>query len=376
MRLYHLLAIPGIWLAMLLCGGSAHAAGTCPQCPSGCVPEISVIQQIPSLSSDIIRICPEGCVPVETVKTYKMPPPCLTVADKTAEEPPKPVFRRRPSAALLLPPGNQPLPPDPKDSGPPQITPVSVHDISRGQILLGPVVMEKVPRQLSLAAHGLQVVEMQYSPNRYFQMGLAMMLPILGVGGMATLRLNRNLSEHDGIGIGIFGGGLQPVGSLVTKCGWWFAGLHTGVSFATSDGLILNIGLIVAMVGRDGDEDGFRYDRPDAGIVPVPYLGLLVPVTSRWSFVGELFFPVTDLGDGDDSNYHESSGEGFSFDFHINFDLDLEYENPFMLYYGFRFSEKRVFGDLGFFIPMQPELIKMLMYCPPGLPYISVGFRF
>ena len=282
--------------------------------------------------------------------------------------------------AQPIPYGAQPLvlqPEDVPDSGQ-----VSVHDISRGSILLGPVVLDKVPGQLSLSFHGFQVLELQYSPTEYFQLGAAAILPVLGLGGVGTFRFNWNINDYCGFGIGGFGGGFAPLGSLVTDGLWWLAGLHTGVSFIAPHDIVINVGLIITTVGwfrMRGFDDEKMQRIADIGIVPLPHMGVIVPISSRWAFVGELFFPITEVSgrcdeyydEQDDSDIDENCSGGY-----LDLDLDLEYENPFMLYYGFRYSKDWLFADMGFFIPMQPELIKWLMYCPPGLPYASLGVRF
>ena len=280
-----------------------------------------------------------------------------------------------------VPPGAQPMPPEPDDIVPSENLPVSEHDISRGQILLGPVVFEKVPGQVSLITHNFQILEVQYSPVRYIQMGAAMIMPPLGMGGVGTLRFNWNIGKSFGIGFGCFGGGMSSEASLVTDSNWGFAGLHAGVSIIPAKKIILNIGIFVAYVSENWPDDGSGESSSNVGIIPIPHIGILVPFSPRWSFVGEMFFPVTQVGrkeeEPPDDEWYDGDGWLHSSDvLDLNFNLDLEHENPFMLYYGFRFTEDRLFGDMGFFFPMQPELIKMLMYCPPGLPYVSFGVRF
>ena len=341
----------------MLVSDMAAAAGTCPQCPSGCVPEASVAQFIPALSSDVIRACPGGCVPVETVKTYKMPPPCLTASAAAGGD--APVTTEAPGADAAVPPGDRPLPPDAGTLQ--EDAEVSLHDASRASAWLGPAVQEKIPGQLSVVVHELQILELQYNLNQYVQLGAVVTLPVIGLGGIGTLRLSRDASEHVALGFGVFGGGLSAVGSMTTDNPWWFAGAHAGISFFSKEGTILNIGVIASAVEQMNTYKG-------TAIVPVPYLGLIAPVSTHWAFVGELIFPVTEFG-GSDSGGTSGDDGGFSID------IDLDYENPFMFYYGFRFTRRRIYGDLGFIIPMQSKLIGLLIYCPPGFPYISFGVR-
>ena len=35
----------------------------------------------------------------------------------------------------------------------------------------------------------------------------------------------------------------------------------------------------------------------------------------------------------------------------------------------------RAFGDIGFFLPVNRDLLGLLKYMPPGLPHVGVGFR-
>jgi len=351
-------AIIFLMLGVLLYGTTARAEQVC---PDGCVPTESVAQFIPAPSPEKMRACPAGCVAVETVMKLK--------------EKPREISQKRQSnkPPVLTPAGAAPAVPDPKnitvEAAP------DLGDITRGRMLLGPTVQEKIPGQLSLAIHDLQILELQYSPTEYLQLGAIMILPVLGLGGMGTVRLNINASKHIAFGLGGFGGGLSTVGALINDTNRWFAGGHGGVTMMSDGGTMVNIGAIAAVVGQHDALGGYT-------VVPVPYLGISTPISARWTFVAEFIFPVTDFGgggdssnDNDDSDDYDNAETG-NWGFNIDLDLDgLDFGNPFMFYYGFRFSKNRVYGDLGFFIPMHRNLIRYLMYCPPGFPYLSFGIR-
>ena len=341
-----------ILLSMLLSAGMA-AAGTCPECPSGCVPEASVAQFIPALPADVIHACPWGCVPVRMVKKYKVPPPCLSASkkDDNAAEETKPDSKLFPA----LPPGAQPLLPNPDDI--PVDSPVSVNDASRHSIIFGPTAFEGIAGQMSVEAHEFQIVDFRYNPTRNLQLGAVMTLPVIGLGGFGAIKYNIAVADQMAVGFGAFGGAISSVGSFATESLWWFAGGHFSMSYSTKGGSVFNIGSILTAAGRTITMyDSFKQDDGFTGFVPVPYIGISTVISPSWAFTAEIALPVTEF-------IHEDNPDSF------------DIGNPFLLYYGFRFSKKRIYGDLGFFIPLTSLLIRFLMYCPPGLPYLSFGVR-
>jgi|GEM_PF-1826642 len=305
------------------------------RCPPGCVPAASVPD---ASSAPDIRNCPGGCVAVEAVKWQR------DMRRGTAGG----VEKKSPE---LPPIGAQPNLPRVEEVVTEAVR-VSVHDASNRRIVFGPTAMVGIDGQLSVDVHELQVLELQYSLNRNLQLGAILTMPVLGLGGFGSLRYNFAASDNIFLGVGAFGGGVTSVGSMMTNHPMYFAGAHAGVSFSTSGGTVFNMGAILSAVVMEQ----FNQDDLKVGFLPVPYIGMSIAISSKWSFVGEFFLPLTSVIDPDDPD---------------SFDVG----NPFLLFYGARFSTKRIYGNMGFFIPLNSYLIKFLMYCPPGFPYLSFGIR-
>jgi len=383
-----------LMLGALLYGTTARAETTCAVCPDGCVPIQSVDRFIPAPSPQNIRACPAGCVALQTVLRIKDPDPCAylkekkTDAEKSAPEhqptPVKDVFKVEQADDVPegFPPPKEftiaeplPYPPQPEKAVPPDAEAdesddvPSATDFTRGRIMFGKTGLDRKPGEVTITSYMLMLWEVQYSPAKYVQFGGFLVSPVLGLGAVPTLRFCGNLNRHVALGAGVFGGGVSNVASVPLLAPLWLAGGHAEVTISRDDSFIFNFGAIASWVNVDS-----KYNYLHNQVVLLPHIGGMTVLSKSWSLYMEISMPCLLLTE--DTAAHNAFVQDTEIDLSLleRF-LPHSFGDLVLVTYGFRWTWGRAFGDIGFFLPVNRDLLGLLKYMPPGLPHVGVGFR-
>lgn len=277
-----------------------------------------------------------------------------------AEKPSKPGKKPKIDDAFGAPPNDQHMSEGDLEEAVDTKTPRTNESYTRNRMVLTPTAFGVGKEETHITGYlaGLWILE--YGLTDHLVLGITSAVPVGGFTLGAHLMVHGKVSEHWAVG------GKAWVGFFSSFYNWIFEPGDTMYSFGgqmetsyQNGGHELNFSLMVFGGGFYDEPDGHRSGKNnvlDAAII-LPNIGYRYAFHKNWSFQTELtaVLAVAKTGKGND----EINGEIWVF------------------LYGLRGHGETLFGDIGFFLPMQKFFIDyMWQFAPLGIPYFSLGVHF
>ncbi len=212
-------------------------------------------------------------------------------------------------------------------------------------------------KEINLTGYAVGIWDINYSINRNFNVGGAILLPIYSTAVMPHASANLFVHKNLAIGMGLCGGIWSYYANNKDSYFLWFGGGHVAMSYINGRHL-LNIS---ALCGTGGDYNKRRDFIFSNGLAVIPSLGYRFSVNTSWALLLEAHAPCI-------INAEYSSSENIK---------EYEHGKIWAVAYGFRGKGGHLFGDFGFILPLCREFIKNTWkYVPLGIPYFAIGVQF
>ena len=225
------------------------------------------------------------------------------------------------------------------------------------RIIFSRTAVNNPAKEINLTGYAVGIWDINYSINRNFNVGGAILLPIYSSAIMPHASANFFVHKNLAIGMGLCAGIWSYYADNKEGYFLWFGGGHVAMTYVNGRHL-LNIG---ALCGTGGDYNKKRDFIFSQGLGVIPSLGYRFSVNKSWALLFEAHAPCI-------INAENSLSENIR----VN-----EHGKIWVVAYGFRGKGGHVFGDFGFILPLSRGFIKTTWkYVPLGIPYFVIGVLF
>ncbi len=225
------------------------------------------------------------------------------------------------------------------------------------RIIFSRTAVNNPPKEINLTGYAMGIWDVNYSINRNFNVGGAILLPIYSSAIMPHASANLFVHKNLAIGMGLCGGIWSYYANNKDSYFLWFGGGHVAMTYVNGRHLVN----ISALCGTGGDYNKKRDFIFSKGLAVIPSLGYRFSVNKSWALLLEAHAPCI-------INAEYSSSENIK---------EYEYGKIWAVAYGFRGKGGHLFGDFGFILPLCREFIKITWkYVPLGIPYFVIGVQF